>query len=105
MSERDKFHKRLRYALEYPDAFLEQVDTPGRSRPDVRFRPRGLLAPGYLKKGYGGTTQWPFDFFKALTEDGYRRGITNAIKSPAFNSVWRHRAAEWMKDVEVQLAT
>jgi len=100
-----KFQRRLRFALEYPDAFLAQQDTPGTHRPDVSFAPRGLLEPGYLRPGYGGTKQWPFDFYKALTEDGYRRGIQRALGNRAFNSVWRHVAREWMNDVEVQLAT
>jgi len=103
--ERDKFNRRLKFAIQYPDAFLAQQDTPGTHRPDVRFRPKGLLEPKEGAKGYGSSEQWPFDYFKALTEPGYRRGISRALENSAFNSVWRHTAREWMKEVEVQLAT
>lgn len=93
----DRFWRGMRFALEYPDAFLAQQDTPGSHRPDVSLpEPQMLLKPGYLQPGYGGTKQWPFDYRKAKEEYGYRKGIARALMNRRFHPEWRREAREWM---------
>jgi len=64
------------------------------------YYPRELLAPGYLRRGYGGTRKWPFSKEKAFREPGYQRGIRNAIRNPVYARPWRTAAARRLEEVE-----
>jgi len=99
MASLEATRKRLRYALEYPDAYLAQLDARDE---EVLQRDRRMLKKylgqslgfGFQKRGtgYGGTEQWPFDVATAVNQTGYRRGITKAIKNPFYDDHWRAQA-------------
>jgi len=82
-----------------PDAYLASQAAMPPPAPRVYY-PRELLAPGYLRRGYGGTRKWPFSKEKAFREPGYQRGIRNAIRNPAYARPWRTAAARRLEEVE-----
>jgi len=53
-----------------------------------------LLPPG--GKGYGHSTEWPFDIERAKRNPGYSRGINRAIGNESFHPAWRARAYDDM---------
>lgn len=92
-------NRRIDFALQYPDTVLNDPDM--RSRPPERkYYPRELLAPGYLRRGYGNSKHWPFDKEKAYREPGYQAGIRRAIRNPAYARPWREAAARLLEEVE-----
>lgn len=88
------------------DAFLAAAE----AEPTVH-RPRAVFG-NPDREGYGGGP-WPFDHARAITDDGYRAGVYNAMvaewtasnwKAAAqreLNDVWlfRRMAARWHRDV------
>nr|WAE42807.1 MAG: hypothetical protein [Cressdnaviricota sp.] len=84
--------KRNRYETLVPQTeqgindVLDRNDGPFRVRPTNAFDPRGRYAD---KRGYGGTEAWPFDFVRACTQDGYRRGIYNAMHGLWTSDYWK----------------
>lgn len=91
-----RFAKRLAFALDFPDAVLNEPMPPPKPAQELKYK--NWLAPGYLKKGYGGSKEWPFDFNHAVEQEGYRRGIVRAIANKVdYNWEWRREAALDMK--------
>jgi len=82
-----------------PDAYLASAAAMPPPAPRVYY-PRELLAPGYLRRGYGGSKKWPFSKEKAFREPGYQRGIRNAVRNPAYARPWRTAAARRLEQVE-----
>lgn len=39
--------------------------------------------------GYGGSLEWPFDFHRAVMDDGYRRGVYNAMQAMWTSDNWK----------------
>jgi hypothetical protein len=58
-----------------------------------------LLPPG--GKGYGHSTQWPFDAERAKRNPGYSRGINRAIENEMFHPAWRLAAWDLMQSTVV----
>jgi len=92
-------NRRIAFALAYPDVVLNDPDMRP-APPSTRYYPRELLRPGYLRRGYGGTKEWPFDKEKAFQEPGYQRGIRRAVRNPAYSLAWRQAAARLLEEVD-----
>jgi len=91
--------KRLAFAFDYPDTVINEPLPP--PKPPVEQFYKNYLRPGYLQKGYGGSKEWPFDFARAVEQQGYRMGIKRAILNKKdYNWDWRKKAALWMVEVD-----
>lgn len=93
--------KRGRFIVPQGDEVDEVLAAP----PDFsRVRPRSVNpAPPPLGnpngKGYGGESQWPFSWRKALEHPGYRAGVDAASANPYYASNWRYHAVQLLQAV------
>lgn len=82
--------KRLRWAIDFPDAALAQVgDAPGFVRANT---PRAKAFADERGPGYGGG-EWPFDLKRAIGNQPFRNGLRKAITSTWAAENWRSAAA------------
>lgn len=93
----------LRWVLDNPyqaDLYYERKQQrwmEQQQRPKTPVPEPGLLPPD--GPGYGGSTEWPFDFKRALTHTGYRTGIRHALNNVNFHRGWREAARNQLRRV------
>lgn len=69
--------------------------------------PRGEEVPSLWNTtgvGWGGTTEWPFHFWRAVRVQQYRQGVRRSLGDERRSWKWRMVAGDWMKVVDLVIA-